>query len=76
MPQKPPLRRYLLIALDGRHAIAEPTGSMTHAVPSTPTEAHAGRTTDTYENIYVNMPPFGLGKVGTASAASAGLRSG
>lgn len=29
----------------------------------------------TYENIYVNMPPFGLGKVGTLSAASAGLQS-
>jgi Domain of unknown function (DUF4188) len=29
----------------------------------------------TYENIYVNMPPFGLGKIGTLSVASAGLQS-
>jgi hypothetical protein len=28
-----------------------------------------------YENIYVNMPPFGLGKVGTLSAATGGLQS-
>jgi len=28
-----------------------------------------------YENIYVNMPPFGLGKVGTLLPASAGLQS-
>jgi hypothetical protein len=28
-----------------------------------------------YENIYVNMPPFGLGKVGTLVPASAGLQS-
>ena len=29
----------------------------------------------TYENIYVNMPPFGLGKVGTAKAATGGRQS-
>jgi hypothetical protein len=29
----------------------------------------------TYENIYVNMPPFGLGKVGTLSPASGALSS-
>jgi len=29
----------------------------------------------TYENIYVNMPAFGFGKVGTLSAASGGLQS-
>lgn len=29
----------------------------------------------TYENIYVNMPPFGLGKVGTLSPATGGLLS-
>ena len=29
----------------------------------------------TYENIYVNMPPFGLGKAGTLAGASAGLES-
>ena len=29
----------------------------------------------TYENVYVNMPPFGLGKAGTLSSASAGLQS-
>ena len=29
----------------------------------------------TYENIYVNMPAFGLGKVGTPSAAAGGLQS-
>jgi hypothetical protein len=28
-----------------------------------------------YENIYVNMPAFGLGKVGTLSAAAGGLQS-
>lgn len=28
-----------------------------------------------YENIYVNMPPFGLGKVGTLTAATGGLQS-
>jgi len=28
-----------------------------------------------YENIYVNMPPFGLGTVGKLSNASAGLQS-
>ena len=28
-----------------------------------------------YENIYVNMPAFGLGKVGTLSAAVGGLQS-
>ncbi len=28
-----------------------------------------------YENIYVNMPAFGLGKVGTLSTTSAGLQS-
>ena len=26
----------------------------------------------TYENIYVNMPPFGLGKAGSAYAATGG----
>jgi hypothetical protein len=29
----------------------------------------------TYENIYVNMPAFGLGKAGTLVAAKAGLQS-
>ncbi len=29
----------------------------------------------TYENVYVNMPPFGLGKVGQVRAASGELRS-
>jgi len=29
----------------------------------------------TYENIYVNMPPLGLGKVGTLSVASAVLQA-
>ena len=29
----------------------------------------------TYENIYVNMPPFGLGKVGTVSAVKGGRQS-
>ena len=29
----------------------------------------------TYENIYVNMPPFGLGKVGKLVPASAALTS-
>ena len=29
----------------------------------------------TYENIYVNMPPFGLGKVGTVYSASGGKQS-
>lgn len=29
----------------------------------------------TYENIYVNMPPFGLGKVGTLSPVSGALSS-
>ena len=28
-----------------------------------------------YENIYVNMPPFGLGKVGTVAAAGGGMYS-
>lgn len=28
-----------------------------------------------YENIYVNMPPFGLGKAGALSSATAGLQS-
>lgn len=28
-----------------------------------------------YENIYVNMPPFGLGKVGTVYAATGGKQS-
>ena len=28
-----------------------------------------------YENIYVNMPAFGLGKVGSLSAAAGGLQS-
>jgi hypothetical protein len=28
-----------------------------------------------YENIYVNMPPFGLGKVGELRAAAAGAQS-
>jgi len=28
-----------------------------------------------YENIYVNMPPFGLGRVGTLLPASTGLQS-
>ena len=28
-----------------------------------------------YENVYINMPPFGLGKVGTLSAVSGGLQS-
>jgi len=29
----------------------------------------------TYENIYVNMPPFGLGKAGTVYAATGGKQS-
>ena len=29
----------------------------------------------TYENIYVNMPPFGLGKVGTVYPATGGKQS-
>jgi hypothetical protein len=29
----------------------------------------------TYENIYANMPPFGLGKAGTLVEAKAGLQS-
>jgi hypothetical protein len=29
----------------------------------------------TYENIYVNMPPFGLARAGTAQAVSAGGHS-
>ena len=29
----------------------------------------------TYENIYVNMPAFGLGKVGTLSGVAGGLQS-
>ena len=29
----------------------------------------------TYENIYVNMPPFGLGKAGSAYAATGGKQS-
>ncbi|MGB9150540.1 MAG: DUF4188 domain-containing protein [Burkholderiales bacterium] len=29
----------------------------------------------TYENVYVNMPPFGLGKAGTLQPASGGKRS-
>ena len=29
----------------------------------------------TYENIYVNMPPFGLGKAGTVYPATAGKQS-
>jgi hypothetical protein len=29
----------------------------------------------TYENIYVNMPPFGLGKVGTVHPATGGKQS-
>jgi hypothetical protein len=29
----------------------------------------------TYENIYVNMPPFGLGRAGTAQAVGAGGHS-
>jgi hypothetical protein len=29
----------------------------------------------TYENVYVNMPPFGLGKVGNVRTASGELRS-
>ena len=29
----------------------------------------------TYENIYVNMPPFGLGKAGTVYAATTGKQS-
>ncbi|HUP09735.1 MAG TPA: DUF4188 domain-containing protein [Caldimonas sp.] len=28
-----------------------------------------------YENVYVNMPPFGLGRVGTLAPASGGLQS-
>jgi len=28
-----------------------------------------------YENVYVNMPPFGLGRVGTLQAASGRLQS-
>jgi hypothetical protein len=28
-----------------------------------------------YENIYVNMPPFGLGKIGALSPAIGGLQS-
>ena len=28
-----------------------------------------------YENIYVNMPPFGLGKVGTLTRATGGMQS-
>ena len=28
-----------------------------------------------YENIYVNMPPFGLGKAGTLTEAKSGLQS-
>jgi len=28
-----------------------------------------------YENVYVNMPPFGLGRVGTLLPASGGLQS-
>ena len=28
-----------------------------------------------YENIYVSMPAFGLGKMGTLSAATGGLQS-
>ena len=28
-----------------------------------------------YENVYVNMPPFGLGKAGTLQAASGGRQS-
>jgi hypothetical protein len=29
----------------------------------------------TYENIYVNMPPFGLGKAGTLAPATGGMES-
>jgi hypothetical protein len=29
----------------------------------------------TYENVYVNMPPFGLGKAGTVYAATGGKQS-
>jgi hypothetical protein len=29
----------------------------------------------TYENIYVNMPPFGLGKAGTLAQATGGMES-
>ena len=29
----------------------------------------------TYENVYVNMPPFGLGRVGTLQAATGGRQS-
>ncbi len=29
----------------------------------------------TYENIYVNMPPFGLGKVGAVAVAAGGMQS-
>lgn len=29
----------------------------------------------TYENVYVNMPPFGLGRAGTLVEARAGLQS-
>jgi hypothetical protein len=29
----------------------------------------------TYENIYVNMPPFGLGKVGSVQVAAGGKQS-
>lgn len=29
----------------------------------------------TYENVYVNMPPFGLGKAGTLQAAAGGRKS-
>jgi Domain of unknown function (DUF4188) len=28
-----------------------------------------------YENIYVNMPPFGLGKVGSLTSATGGMQS-
>ena len=33
--------------------------------------AHAG----SYENIYVNMPPFGLGRIGSVYAATGGRQS-
>jgi hypothetical protein len=29
----------------------------------------------TYENVYVNMPPFGLGKAGTLQPATGGKQS-
>lgn len=29
----------------------------------------------TYENIYINMPPFGLGRAGSTQVATGGLKS-